>query len=156
MLGGCNCGEIRYIISCVPLTTYVCHCHLCQKRSGSAFSMSIVLSIDGFQLTQGTPMRPERPLSNDSRNTSYLCPLCYSHIYTRRKGCSTINVRAGTLDDTSQIRPVAQFWTASAQPWALIKDRILSYVEQPTDYEPLFAAWKAASSGDWGWFARKS
>jgi hypothetical protein len=118
--------------------------------------MSVVISVDGFQLMQGTPMRTERLLSSGIKNISYLCPSCYSRIYTGREGRSTINVRAGTLDDTSQIRPVAQFWTASAQPWALIKNRILSYVEQPTDYEPLFAAWKAALSGDWGWFARKS
>ena len=107
--------------------------------------MSIVIPADGFQIMRGTPMRTKRQLSSGVKNISYLCPSCYSRIYTGREGRSTI-VRAGTLDDTSQIRPVAQFWTASAQPWALVKNKILSYIEQPADYEPLFAAWKAASS----------
>ena len=39
-----------------------------------------------------------------------------------------INLRAGTLDDTGRIRPVAQTWTSSAQAWAVVEeDGILSY-----------------------------
>ena len=35
--GGCNCGEVRYLVTKPPLAAYICHCHLCQKRTGSAF-----------------------------------------------------------------------------------------------------------------------
>ena len=143
MLGGCNCGAIRYVISSRPLTVYICHCHLCQKRTGSAFSMSMVIPSDGFQITQGAPKRTERRLAGGGKSVSCVCPSCCSRIHTQREGRSTVNVRAGTLDDTSKIRPVAQIWTGSAQPWALV-DGILSYADQPTDQAPLFDAWRAA------------
>ncbi|MBV8456955.1 MAG: GFA family protein [Acetobacteraceae bacterium] len=147
LTGGCNCGAVRYLVTRPLLTVYICHCHLCQKRTGSAFSMSVVLPADGLQIVAGELLWTERLLPSGTRNVSWLCPACYSRIYTRREGAQTINLRAGTLDDTSQIRPVAQFWTSSAQPWALIKDDVLSYAEQPTDYAPLLAAWQAVAKG---------
>lgn len=58
--GGCNCGEVRYLITRPILTTYICHCHLCQKRTGSAFSMPVVIPADGFDLVQGTLLQTER------------------------------------------------------------------------------------------------
>ena len=145
--GGCNCGAVRYLVTRPLLTVYICHCHLCQKRTGSAFSMSVVLPADGLQIVAGELLRTERRLPSGARNVSWLCPACYSRIYTQREGIQTIVQRAGTLDDTSQIRPVAQFWTSSAQSWALIKDDVLSYAEQPADYAPLLAAWQAVAMG---------
>ena len=145
MLGGCNCGQIRYRVTGTPLTAYICHCHLCQKRTGSAFSMSLVLPAGGIEITDGEPVRTERTLPNGGTNVSWVCAGCLSRIYTQREGAQTINLRAGTLDDTSAIRPVAQFWTSSAQPWAVVRDDILTYAEQSSDPAPLLAAWKARS-----------
>jgi hypothetical protein len=106
--------------------------------------MSIVCRADGFHLEKGEPTVTERMLANGSRNYSCVCAKCHSRLYTQRDGSLTINLRAGTLDDTGHIRPVAQFWTSSAQAWALIKDdRVLSYSEQPADFGPLVSAWKA-------------
>jgi hypothetical protein len=144
-VGGCNCGGLRYRVTKEPLTAYICHCHLCQKRTGSAFSMSVVCRADGFHLERGEPTRTERILANGSKNYSYVCAGCHSRLYTQRDSSLTINLRAGTLDDTSRIRPVAQIWTSSAQPWAIVQeDGILSYSEQPVDFRPLIEAWKAA------------
>jgi hypothetical protein len=144
-VGGCNCGSLRYRITKEPLTSYICHCHLCQKRTGSAFSMSIVIPATGLHLEQGDPTRTERALANGSKNYSYECGECHSRLYSQREGSRTINLRAGTLDDPGRIRPVAQFWTSSAQAWAVVKeDFILSYPEQPADFGPLIEAWKAA------------
>jgi hypothetical protein len=105
--------------------------------------MSIVFPANGLQLEKGEPMKTQRVLANGSKNCSYVCGQCYSRLYTRRDGSPTINLRAGTLDDTSRIRPVAQIWTSSAQPWA-VEDGILSYSEQPADFGPLIEAWKTA------------
>src|SRR5260370_39054533 len=116
MHGGRNCGEIRYSVRREPLTAYICHCHLCQKRTGSAFSMQIVIPADGFELLAGTPIQKERILPSGKRNMSLVCPSCYSRISTQREAFPTISIRAGTLDDTGWIKPVAQSWSSSAQP----------------------------------------
>jgi hypothetical protein len=35
--GSCLCGEIRYEVSGVPVTTLLCHCDNCRKCTGSSF-----------------------------------------------------------------------------------------------------------------------
>jgi hypothetical protein len=146
MLGGCNCGAVRYRVTGTPLTAYICHCHLCQKRTGSAFSMSLVFPAGAVEITAGEPVRTERVRPDGGKNVSWVCAACLSRLVTERGGSPTMNLRAGTLDDTSNIRPVAQFWTSSAQPWAVVPGDILTYAEQPTDFMPMLAAWKARSS----------
>ncbi|MBV8359698.1 MAG: GFA family protein [Deltaproteobacteria bacterium] len=90
--GGCNCGTIRYLISRPVLTAFICHCHLCQKRTGSAFSLSAVIPADGLRIVAGELIRTERLLANGARNISWLCPACYSRIYTQREGAPAIDL----------------------------------------------------------------
>lgn len=144
--GGCNCGRIRYRLLAEPLTCYICHCHLCQKRTGSAFSLSAVIRAEGgVELLQGTPVVAERVTPSGAVNRNVVCPDCHSRIWTQRVGAPTLNLRAGTLDDPGDLRPVAQFWVSSAQPWAVLRDPdILTYAEQDADPAALRAAWRAA------------
>lgn len=140
MAGGCNCGAVRYRVARAPLTVYICHCHLCQKRTGSAFSLSAVFPREALEITAGEPGRTERILPDGAKNVSWICEACPSRLHTQREGRPTLNLRAGTLDDTRWIRPVAQMWISSAQPWAIIPG-ILSYDEQPADFAEVVAAW---------------
>jgi hypothetical protein len=140
MLGGCNCGRVRYRLSKPPLAAYICHCHLCQKRTGGPFSMSLVMPADALELLEGEPQSAERPLPSGGSNVAFTCADCHSRLYTRTAGGRTVNVRAGTLDETRDLRPIAQFWISSAQAWAIAPD-ILSYAEQPEDYTPMLRAW---------------
>nr|WP_239024894.1 GFA family protein [Sphingomonas corticis] len=133
------------MLTAPPLTCYICHCHLCQKRTGSAFSLSIVVPADGLAITQGELRTGERPTGSGRVNRSHACDKCNSRIYTQADGARTLNLRAGTLDDASWIRPVAQFWTSSAQPWA-VQPGILTYDGQADDHAKLLAAWELVAS----------
>ena len=44
--GSCQCGAVTYTVSAEPLFTYACHCSSCQKRTGSAFSLGLVIATD--------------------------------------------------------------------------------------------------------------
>jgi hypothetical protein len=46
-----------------------------------------------------------------------------------------VSVRAGTLDDTSELQPVAHMWLKSAQPWFELPQGMLGYDQQPTAQE---------------------
>jgi hypothetical protein len=87
-------------------------------------------------------VKTARTLPNGSKNCCYVCGQCYSRLYTQKDGSPRINLRAGTLGDTSRIHPVAQIWMSSASAWATVdEDGILSYSEQPADFGPLIEAW---------------
>jgi hypothetical protein len=42
-----------------------------------------------------------------------------------------VNVRAGTLDDTSALSPVAHAWTKNKQPWVSLPEGVTQFEEQP-------------------------
>jgi hypothetical protein len=51
--GRCLCGAVRYRVTEEPLTLYACHCTDCQKRSGSAFGLSMWVRRAAIEATRG-------------------------------------------------------------------------------------------------------
>jgi hypothetical protein len=144
LLGGCQCGAIRYEVRARPFTVYACHCTDCQKRAGAAFCMGMPVARESFAVTLGETLRAERPMPSGAMTTHNLCPVC--HVRTHSEPGRTpaiVNVRPGTLDDTKWLTPVAQIWTKSAQPWALIP-QIVSYKENPPNFDAMLAAFAKA------------
>lgn len=141
--GGCQCGEIRYEIRAQPLTLYLCHCKECQKQSSSAFGMSLTVSRDAVVVTQGQPKVWTRKADSGREVKNIFCGNCGTRLFhDRAYNPNTINVKAGTLDDTSHLRPVGNIWTRSAQPWVTISDDMLNYEGQPDDVHLLWERWK--------------
>jgi hypothetical protein len=52
--GGCLCGSVRYRLGAEPLTSYVCHCTDCQRRTGSAFALSLIVPAAALVVTRGS------------------------------------------------------------------------------------------------------
>ena len=51
--GRCFCEAVQYRITEEPLTFYACHCTDCQKRSGSAFGLSMWVNRSAIAVTHG-------------------------------------------------------------------------------------------------------
>jgi hypothetical protein len=114
--GGCQCGAIRYEITAAPELVYTCHCTDCQRLTGSAFSLGIVVPEAAFRLTGVEPRGLQRKADSGRVNTRLVCPQCGSWICGMpRDGVN--RVRAGTLDDTSWLRPTRHIWVRSKQAW---------------------------------------
>src|SRR5262252_5484191 len=61
LIGGCQCGKLRYELSEMPRLVYCCHCTTCQKITASAFSISVVVIEEAFHLTAGHPTWSNAP-----------------------------------------------------------------------------------------------
>lgn len=136
MTGGCQCGALRYEISEAPLATYTCHCTECQRTTGSAFSLAIVVPDRAFHLSKGEPRLVERTADSGRTVTRWICPECGGWIASgpqpgQAPGEMIRRVRAGTLDDRSSLRPTAHFWTRSKQPWVALPEGDEIYETQP-------------------------
>lgn len=59
LAGGCLCGSVRYAMNADPLMVVTCHCVHCQKQSGSAFSLVVVLARDALALEGDIASRRE-------------------------------------------------------------------------------------------------
>ena len=52
--GGCQCGSVRYVLTTEPIRLAACHCKECQRQSGSAFGMSMLVNKDSLTVTSLT------------------------------------------------------------------------------------------------------
>ena len=116
--GGCQCGYIRYDLTRVPLGLAACHCRECQRQSGSAFGLSLAVAAGGFELRSGTLKTFEIKCDSGRIKTCAFCPECGTRIYHRT--VNGMSLKAGTLDDTSWLKPDAHYWTTRKQPWLVI------------------------------------
>lgn len=131
--GGCQCGTIRYEITGAPIRTIACHCTDCQKQSGSAFGMTLVVNEADFQLTKGEPKIWTSQSDAGRAKLGAFCPDCGTRVYHKpewRKGM--ISIKPGTLDDTRRLKPDMHLWTGSKQPWVVIPDGVEAYETQPS------------------------
>ena len=144
MTGGCSCGAIRYEITSFPLLAYTCNCTNCQTASGSAFALNMPVATKGFRITQGEPKGWHHRSPSGAEVTSWFCGDCGARIHGSRKmRPDSVNVRAGTLDDTKWLTPVAYIFLRSAQPWVRSVDGTECHDEEPTDFIPLARKWRA-------------
>ena len=131
--GGCQCGGIRYEVTGVPQQLVVCHCADCQRQSGSAFGMTLVVKEEDFRLTHGEPKSFTSTSDAGRAKFGAFCPECGTRIYHKpeyRKG--TVSVKPGTLDDTSMLKPGIHIWTGSKQPWITIPEDVEAHEKSPT------------------------
>ena len=144
MTGGCPCGAIRYRITSFPLLLYTCNCTDCQRASGSAFALNMPVLSKDFRILQGEP-RGWRHLSPKGVEvTTRFCGDCGGRLYGERSGrAEIVNLRAGTLDDTKWLVPVAHMYMRSAQPWVQPATHAECHEVGPDDFRPLAEKWRA-------------
>ncbi len=148
LTGRCQCGETSYSVTADPLFTYVCHCGDCQKRTGSAFSMGLVILSDSLQL-QGEFTAWSRTSDKGNTNTRYSCAGCGNIIYgIGDKNPELAKLQAGTLDNTRALEPEVHIWTRNRQTWFALPARARTFETEPeTASEWLQAALEYRSGG---------
>ncbi|WP_157215670.1 GFA family protein [Flavisphingomonas formosensis] len=136
--GGCRCGAIRVRISAPPLLTAACHCTGCQRMTASAFSITVTVPTQGFELLQGEPVIGGL---HGEQIHHFHCDYCKSWVFTRvEPDMGFVNVRATMLDDASWFEPFAEFWTSEKLAWANLPV-VHSFETQPAieEFGPLVA-----------------
>jgi hypothetical protein len=79
--------------------------------------MSMIVPEQSFSV-EGTLKSFERSSDSGRNVDSFFCPECGTRIYTKPTFVpGIINVKPGTLDDTSWLRPELHVWTSSRQQW---------------------------------------
>jgi hypothetical protein len=130
LTGGCMCERVRFVITAPLLGPLFCHCKRCQRRSGSAFSVTAAMVPGSFRVTDGAELLVSwQP--TDGWEKSY-CRDCGSHLYTtNRERPQEVSIRVGALDGDPGIRPSAHQFTAYAAPgWPIPDDGLPRFPER--------------------------
>ncbi|MBO6724511.1 MAG: GFA family protein [Rhizobiaceae bacterium] len=145
--GGCQCGAVRYRITGRPIVFYLCHCKECQRHTSSAFGESLRLRRDELTV-EGDLFCFTRISESGKRREGYFCPECGVRIVHGTAGSEQVNIKAGTLDDTSWLVPAGHIWTASKQKFVAIGEDEPCWERQPDDdYAALRTRWEEMIAG---------
>jgi len=130
--GGCLCGGLRYALTGKPLTTVACHCSDCQRQSGGAFGLTMVVRRGDFAWTRGAPKKFVTTADSGTVKDCFICGDCGVRILNALSRMpETFNLKPGTLDDTSEVAPVMHTWVSRKQPWVPIPDGVAQFEQNP-------------------------
>jgi hypothetical protein len=116
--GGCNCKAIRYRIDAKPVVVAQCHCRNCQRQSGSAFSVNLMVPAAKVETTGELSTYVDHDTASGNPVYRRFCGRCGSPIFSDlHEGNGMTIVKAGTLDDPGAFAPVLSVWTSTALPW---------------------------------------
>ena len=94
--------------------------------------MSLVMPREGFRWLSGEPRIYSTKADSGTDKLCGFCSDCGVRI-TNELGAmpKTINVKPGTLDDTSWLAPNLHVWLGSKQPWVPIPDGVPTFDANP-------------------------
>jgi hypothetical protein len=139
--GGCSCGTVRYRLTSDPLFVHCCHCLNCQRQTGSAFVINILIEADRFEIVQGKPQPVEVPRDDGSSQEIFRCGRCQTALYSWYGRPLVAFVRAGTLDEPGSVSPDVHIFTRSKLPWVALPDGVPAFEV----YYDMDALWPADS-----------
>lgn len=119
MTGGCLCGAVRYRLSGTPAMVAVCHCRTCQRNTGSAFSTNVAMPREAVVIEgNGLATYQTRADAGSPPFFRSFCARCGSPVCARGEAYpGVVFVKAGTLDEPTQVAPTLHIWCAEQLPW---------------------------------------
>lgn len=128
--GSCLCGAVRYELNDDINELYFCHCSICRKANGSAFSaVARVNTSKLFLISGGKHLKKFYSSEGAGR---YFCEECGSPLFSRRDLTpEVLGLRIGTLDSSLSDKPIKHVFTGSKASWYPICDNNAQYEELP-------------------------
>jgi hypothetical protein len=120
--GACMCGAVTFTVSEPILGAAYCHCTRCQRRTGTAFSVSGLTPPGSFAITKGADAVGTYRPGGDGWHKSF-CTQCGSQLFTTHpENPDLLAVRFGALDDDPGVRPNVHQFVDYAPAWAPVPD----------------------------------
>ena len=120
--GGCACGAVRYRLASDPLFVHCCHCLNCQRQTGSAFVINLLIEADRVEPLGEEPQAVDAPRDDGSVQRIHRCPRCQVAVYSEYGRPEVLFVRAGTLDEPRAVTPDVHIYTKSKVGWVVLPD----------------------------------
>jgi hypothetical protein len=121
LTGHCLCGNVTYTADAEPLVTAICHCHNCQRQTGSTYSLVVAVPRDSIELS-GDTIANFDTVTEATGTPSHrrFCSNCGSPLVTFADAAPELAfIKAGTLDDGQELTPTVEVHCASGFGYAM-------------------------------------
>ena len=119
----CRCGQLAVRVSGAPLRVSICHCHECQRRSGSAFAWQARWPAAAVKVAGESNSWHSNGDSGGGggKATFNFCPHCGSTLFYTNDGLpDQIAVAVGGFAGQPQPPPWVSVYENRLQPWLAI------------------------------------
>ena len=121
LTGGCMCGGVRFEVIAPLVRAGYCHCTRCQRRTGTAASVSGRIQPGSLRITSGEEL--VRTYNPGGGFLKAFCSACGSALWSQDpEDPDVISVRLGAFDEDPGVRPSSRQFVAYAAPWEPIPD----------------------------------
>ncbi len=130
--GSCLCGKITFSVGEFMPVIGHCHCNMCQKFHGAAFSTFVEVNVKQLTWLSGKANLSDYKAENKTVRTFCRCcgsSLLFESAYNRK--AQTIEVALAAFDDISEhqaVTPDAHIYTESKVPWLDINDKLPQFI----------------------------
>jgi hypothetical protein len=106
---------------------HCCHCLNCQRQTGSAFVVNLLIEADRVELLAGAPQRVDVPRDDGGAQRVFRCPDCQVAVYSEYGRPDVRFVRAGTLDEPRGVVPDVHIFTRSKVGWVTLPEEAQAF-----------------------------
>jgi hypothetical protein len=130
LTGGCYCGAVRYAAEGPIRFRGQCLCRTCQKISGGAGNLFLVVDADRFAFTQAEP----NTFSRGGGPTRAFCGACGVQLTAQSpQAAGVVLIKVGTLDDPGVFEaPEVVVWTEEAQAFHQLPPGVPAHARFPS------------------------
>ena len=129
MRASCQCGQLSAEITAPTDQIVACHCHACQRRTGSPFGIIAYYPGEAVRLS-GTAKEYSREADSGNRFTNGFCADCGTSLRFRSEAKpDAIGIAVGTFADPDFPAPVRSVWESGKHAWVTIPGEIQHFPE---------------------------
>lgn len=116
--GGCLCGSVQYVVNGALRDVANCHCSQCRRTHGH-FAAYSAAALSDFTLKYSHSLKWYQSSPRARRG---FCSTCGASLFWLPEGDDYVAIAAGTLDQPSGLRTIADIYVADAGDYYTIAD----------------------------------
>lgn len=127
--GSCLCGKVSFTVDKILPSIAHCHCTMCQKFLGAAFSTFVEVKLSDLHwLTGEGNLQSYRAENGTIRKFCRNCgsSLIFESKYNRQE--KTTEIALASFDSISHVVPDAHIYTQTKVDWLVLNNNIPQYL----------------------------
>jgi hypothetical protein len=127
----CKCGSVEIRVAVFPTVSVNCHCQMCRKMNGAAFSTYVPVLTSDTSVSRGGDLIGSYPVT--ARASKHWCQTCGTPLFNTNSlypGMSMLYL--GALPEFNAIAPRANIFCSSKLAWVDTITHLTNYAEART------------------------